>query len=127
MDLIENLKAALNGEEVEKVPAISATAAAVEEAFPGAEVSWPSAHQDAQEMARLGISLHKQAGLECARVPFDLTAEAEAFGCTVDLGGIYRNSQKRIPRSTCSSRYGRSIHISRSLIRCRRLSKNVKN
>ena len=55
MDLIENLKAALNGEEVEKVPAISATAAAVEEAFPGAEVSWPSAHQDAQEMARLGI------------------------------------------------------------------------
>ncbi len=88
MDLIENLKAALNGEEVEKVPAISATAAAVEEAFPGAEVSWPSAHQDAEEMARLGISLHKQAGLECARVPFDLTAEAEAFGCEVDLGDM---------------------------------------
>ncbi|OED29592.1 methylcobamide:CoM methyltransferase MtaA [Methanosphaera sp. WGK6] len=88
MDLIENLKAALNGEEVEKVPAISATAAAVEEAFPGAEVSWPEAHQDAEQMARLGISLHEQAGLECARIPFDLTAEAEAFGCTVDLGDM---------------------------------------
>lgn len=86
MDLIENLNAALNGEEVEKVPAISATAAAVQEAFAGANVSWPSAHQDAEEMARLGISLHEQAGLECARVPFDLTAEAEAFGCEVDLG-----------------------------------------
>lgn len=88
MDLIENLNAALSGEEVEKTPAISATAAAVIEAFPGAEVSWPSAHTDAQEMARLGISLHEQAGLECARVPFDLTAEAEAFGCEVDLGDM---------------------------------------
>ena len=88
MDLIENLKAALNDEEVEKVPAISATAAAVEEAFPGANVSWPSAHTNAEEMARLGASLHDQAGLECARVPFDLTAEAEAFGCEVDLGDM---------------------------------------
>ncbi len=88
MDLIENLKAALNGEEVEKTPAISATAAAVEEAFPGAGVSWPSAHLNADEMAKLGISLHEQAGLECARVPFDLTAEAEAFGCEVDLGDM---------------------------------------
>lgn len=88
MDLIENLNAALSGEEVEKVPVISATAAAIEEAFPGANVSWPSAHQDAEEMARLGISLHEQAGLECARVPFDLTAEAEAFGCEVDLGDM---------------------------------------
>ena len=87
-DLIENLKAALNGEEVEKVPAISATAAAVEEAFPAANVSWPEAHKDAEQMARLGISLHEQAGLECARVPFDLTAEAEAFGCEVDLGDM---------------------------------------
>ena len=75
MDLIENLKAALNGEEVEKVPAISATAAAVEEAFPAANVSWPEAHKDAEQMARLGIS-------------FDLTAEAEAFGCEVDLGDM---------------------------------------
>lgn len=88
MDLIENLKAALNGEDVEKVPAISATAAAVEEAFPGAGVTWPEAHKDAEQMAKLGISLHEQAGLENARVPFDLTAEAEAFGCEVDLGDM---------------------------------------
>ena len=88
MDLIENLKAALNDEEVEKVPVISATAAAVEEAFPGANVSWPKAHQDVDEMVRLGVSLHEQAGLECARIPFDLTAEAEAFGCEVDLGDM---------------------------------------
>lgn len=88
MDLIENLNAAFNGDEVEKTPAISATAAAVIEAFDAAQVSWPSAHTDAQEMARLGISLHEQAGLECARVPFDLTAEAEAFGCEVDLGDL---------------------------------------
>ncbi len=88
MDLIENLKAALNGEEVEKVPAVSATAAAIEDAFPGAGVTWPEAHKDVEEMAKLGISLHEQAGLECARIPFDLTAEAEAFGCQVDLGNM---------------------------------------
>ena len=88
MDLIENLKAALNGEEVEKVPAISATAAAVEEAFPAAGVTWPDAHKDAEQMAKLGVSLHEQVGLECARIPFDLTAEAEAFGCEVDLGDM---------------------------------------
>ncbi len=88
MNLIENLKAALNGEEVEKVPAVSVTAAAVEEAFPAAGVSWPEAHKDAEQMAKLGISLYEQAGLECARVPFDLTAEAEAFGCKVDLGDL---------------------------------------
>ncbi|MDD6285834.1 MAG: methylcobamide:CoM methyltransferase MtaA [Methanobacteriaceae archaeon] len=88
MDLIENLKAALNGEEVEKVPAISATAAAVEEAFPAAGVTWPDAHKDAEQMAKLGVSLHEQVGLECARIPFDLTAEAEAFGCEVDLGNM---------------------------------------
>jgi [methyl-Co(III) methanol-specific corrinoid protein]:coenzyme M methyltransferase len=88
MDLIENLKAALNNEEVEKVPVISATAAAIEDAFPAANVSWPKAHQDVDEMVRLGVSLHEQAGLECARIPFDLTAEAEAFGCEVDLGDM---------------------------------------
>ena len=88
MDLIENLKAALNDEEVEKVPVISATAAAIEDAFPAANVSWPKAHQDVDEMVRLGVSLHEQAGLECARIPFDLTAEAEAFGCEVDLGDM---------------------------------------
>ena len=88
MDLIDNLKAALNGEEVDVVPAISATAAAVEEAFPAAGVSWPEAHTDAEQMAKLGIALHEQAGLECARIPFDLTAEAEAFGCKVDLGDM---------------------------------------
>ncbi|RAP49253.1 MAG: methyltransferase, partial [Methanosphaera sp. rholeuAM74] len=88
MDLIDNLKAALNDEEVEKVPVISATAAAIEDAFPAANVSWPKAHQDVDEMVRLGVSLHEQAGLECARIPFDLTAEAEAFGCEVDLGDM---------------------------------------
>ena len=38
MDLIENLKAALNGEEVEKVTAISAIEGEVEEEVTGAEV-----------------------------------------------------------------------------------------
>ena len=38
MDLIENLKNALNNEEVDIVPAVSVTAAAVEETFPAAGI-----------------------------------------------------------------------------------------
>ena len=98
MDLIENLKNALNNEEVDIVPAVSVTAAAVEETFPAAGVSWPEAHKDPEQMAKLGIALHEQAGLECARIPFDLTAEAEAMGCEVDL----RDANEHIPEITSS-------------------------
>lgn len=34
--------------------------------------------------------LYELAGLECARIPFCLTVEAEAMGCKVDLGGTIR-------------------------------------
>jgi [methyl-Co(III) methanol-specific corrinoid protein]:coenzyme M methyltransferase len=51
---------------------------------------WPEAHTDAKQMAMLGAAGAKVFGFENARIPFCLTVEAEAFGCTVDLGKVDR-------------------------------------
>lgn len=83
MDLINNLKNALNNKKVEKIPAISATSIAIFDTFNTSEVSWPQAHYDPKLMTKLGLSLYKQAKLENARIPFDMTSEAEAFGCKI--------------------------------------------
>lgn len=88
MNLIDNLQAALNGEDVEKTPVVSVTQVGIVDAMAASETSWPTAHEDAEQMARLGAALYEQAGLECARVPFDLNIEAEAMGCPVNLGNM---------------------------------------
>ncbi len=86
MDIVQNLRDALNGKEVEKIPAVSPTTAGVYEAFEKAHAAYPEVHTDVDQMVRLALSLHEQVGLESARVPFCLTGEAEVFGCKVDLG-----------------------------------------
>lgn len=83
MDLITNLKDALNNKNVEKIPVISATSIAIFDTFNTCNVSWPKAHSDVKQMTKLGISLNKQAQLENARIPFDMTSEAEVFGCKI--------------------------------------------
>jgi [methyl-Co(III) methanol-specific corrinoid protein]:coenzyme M methyltransferase len=52
--------------------------------------SWPEAHTDPEQMATLASSLYELVGLECARLPFCLTVEAEALGCDVSLGNNER-------------------------------------
>ncbi len=47
---------------------------------------WPKAQQSAREMAGLAWACHEIAGIESVRVPFDLTVEAEAMGCSVRFG-----------------------------------------
>ena len=46
-------------------------------------LTFPDAHKDPKKMADLAIASHKLTGLECIRVPFDFTAEDEAFGATI--------------------------------------------
>lgn len=46
---------------------------------------WPQAHKDASKMADLSYGAWKYAGIESVRVPFCLTVEAEALGCSIDL------------------------------------------
>ena len=58
----------------------------------GAE--WPDAHYDTDKMVRLALQPSEMFGLPIARVPFDITAEAESLGCTVTRGT--RDSQPMI-------------------------------
>ena len=97
MNLKENLENALSGEEVEIKPVISVTQAGIVEAMAKTNTSWPEAHKDAQQMATLGSSLHELVGLECARIPFGLTIEAQSMGAEVNLG-----NNERTPEVTSS-------------------------
>lgn len=86
MNLKENLLKVLSGEKMDITPVISVTQIGIVEAMEKTGVYWPDAHTDPEKMATLGSSLYELAGLECARIPFCLTVEAEAMGCKVDLG-----------------------------------------
>jgi [methyl-Co(III) methanol-specific corrinoid protein]:coenzyme M methyltransferase len=86
MNLKENVLKVLSGENVDITPVISVTQIGIVEAMEKTGAFWPEAHTDAEKMATLGSSLYELVGLECARIPFCLTVEAEAMGCKVDLG-----------------------------------------
>ncbi len=93
MDLIENLKNAFAGKEVEKVPVASIVSVALVEGMEKTGAGFPQSHIDAEKMVTLGESAHKFAGLESINIPFDLAIEAEAMGCKVDL----RDANEHIP------------------------------
>ncbi len=93
MNLKENLINSLSGKDVDITPVISVTQVGIVEAMEKTDSFWPDAHTDAKKMAELGGSLYELAGLECARIPFDLTIEADAMGCRVDMGTEDRTPQ----------------------------------
>jgi [methyl-Co(III) methanol-specific corrinoid protein]:coenzyme M methyltransferase len=66
----------------------------VTEVMDQAGCSWPQAHVDARQMARLTLAAHELAGIENLGVPFCMTAEAESLGAEVGLGS--RESEPRV-------------------------------
>ena len=48
--------------------------------------SWPDAHRDIDKMVRLALQPSEMFGFATARVPYDVSAEAEAIGCFVNAG-----------------------------------------
>jgi [methyl-Co(III) methanol-specific corrinoid protein]:coenzyme M methyltransferase len=66
----------------------------VTEVMDQAGCSWPEAHGDARQMARLTLAAHELAGIENLGVPFCMTAEAEGLGAAVGLGS--RESEPRV-------------------------------
>lgn len=93
MNLKNNVLKVLSGEKTDLTPVISVTQLGIVEAMEQTDSFWPEAHENADKMATLGSSLYELAGLECARIPFCLTVEAEALGCEVDLGDKERTPQ----------------------------------
>ncbi|HIH35356.1 MAG TPA: MtaA/CmuA family methyltransferase [Methanosphaera sp.] len=86
MNYKKNLENVLNGKEVDITPVITVTQSGILDAMKLTGTSWPTAHEDPEQMATLGASLHELAGLEDAKIPFCLAVEAESMGCEVDLG-----------------------------------------
>jgi [methyl-Co(III) methanol-specific corrinoid protein]:coenzyme M methyltransferase len=70
--------------EVDRTPIVSFTQTGTIDLMKESGAFWPKANKDANAMADLGISAHKIAGFEAVRIPFGVTAEAEALGCKID-------------------------------------------
>lgn len=86
MNLRDNLNNALEGKEVEKVPAASITSVALMDSMTKLGIFFPEGHTDPEKMAKIGASAYEYAGIEGINIPFDLTIESESIGCEVDLG-----------------------------------------
>ncbi len=60
-------------------------------------VFWPEANFDARKMAELALQPSKVLGFATARIPFSVSAEAEAIGCFINPGR--KNSQPYVTGS----------------------------
>ncbi|AKB26595.1 Methylcobalamin:coenzyme M methyltransferase, methylamine-specific [Methanosarcina sp. MTP4] len=82
----ERLYRALRKQPVDRMPSACFTQTATVEQMEACGAHWPEAHEDAEKMATLAEAGHTVIGFEAVRVPFDITAEAELFGCGIKAG-----------------------------------------
>jgi [methyl-Co(III) methylamine-specific corrinoid protein]:coenzyme M methyltransferase len=82
----ERLARALTGKPVDRMPAVSFTQTGTVEQMEAAGAFWPEANGNAETMAKLAEAGHTVIGFEAVRVPFDISAEAEFFGCDIKAG-----------------------------------------
>ncbi|MGB9927451.1 MAG: methylcobamide:CoM methyltransferase MtbA [Methanosarcina sp.] len=84
----ERLYRKLRKQQVDRMPAVCFTQTATIEQMEASGAYWPDAHGDAEKMATLAEAGHTVIGFEAVRVPFDITAEAELFGCGIKAGDL---------------------------------------
>lgn len=84
----ERLYRALRKQPVDRMPAVCFTQTGTVEQMEACGAYWPEAHGDAEKMATLAEAAHTVVGFEAVRVPFDITAEAELFGCGIKAGDL---------------------------------------
>lgn len=82
----ERLVRVLQGEKVDRMPAVCVTQTGTVDQMEAVDVFWPEANYDAEKLAALAEAGHTVLGFEAIRVPFDITAEAEFFGCEIKDG-----------------------------------------
>jgi len=83
----ERVLAALSREKTDRAPVGVFTQSATIEQMEASGAKWPEAHTDPVKMGELAAAAATVIGFDTIRIPFDLTAEAELLGATVDLGG----------------------------------------
>ncbi|MDR3337711.1 MAG: hypothetical protein LBT16_10950 [Treponema sp.] len=97
----ENLLAALGGEKPAYRPVISVCQYATYDLMKETGTSWPKAHTDAAEMAKLSAGGRRVFGLDAVRVPYGQTNEAQAFGAVL-VEGETELSLPSIARHPCA-------------------------
>jgi [methyl-Co(III) methanol-specific corrinoid protein]:coenzyme M methyltransferase len=86
MNSLERILAALNHEQADRIPVTGFLTAVTAEMMEQCGFNWAEAHYDAEKLVKLAAAAHEQCGLETIKLPFDMTAEAEALGGRIDAG-----------------------------------------
>lgn len=86
MNSRERVIEALSGNGPEVPPVAIFTQSGTVGQMDAVGASWPDAHTDPEKMAALGCAQAEIFGFESVRVPFDIVAEADSLGCTVNPG-----------------------------------------
>jgi MtaA/CmuA family methyltransferase len=80
----------LNLEEVDRVPVVSPLQTGTIDLMKASGAFWPDAHNNPKLMATLARAAHTLVGIESVRVPFDVSADATAFGAVTGKETIDR-------------------------------------
>lgn len=98
----ERLLKVLHKEAVDRNPCISPMQTGIIGLMQASGSFWPDAHHDPQKMAELALAANRFAGLESARVPFEMSVDASAFGVKVADRALLRRPmilERRIQNS----------------------------
>ena len=86
MNLTERLLRVLNHLPVDRAPVTGFLVSVTVELMEATGVRLPESHHDPRLMVTLASAAHEILGLESMKLPFDMTAEAEALGAKIDYG-----------------------------------------
>jgi MtaA/CmuA family methyltransferase len=86
MDTRERFLNAMTGSETDRMPAACPLQTGTLDLMRLSGAYWPDAHRDAKKMALLSLAASTYAGVESARLPFDVVVDAEAFGAKIGYG-----------------------------------------
>lgn len=87
MDMRERFINALRGDAIDRMPAACPLQTGTLDLMKLSRSKWPEAHRDAKGMAMLSLAASTFAGVESARLPFDVVLDAEALGARINFGG----------------------------------------
>jgi [methyl-Co(III) methanol-specific corrinoid protein]:coenzyme M methyltransferase len=90
MNTKDEIVAAMNGENVDSPPPALFSQTGTISMMESSGARWPEANYNEDLMIELALQPSKQFGFATIRIPFDITAEAEAIGCTIDRGSNAR-------------------------------------
>ncbi len=73
----------MTGLETDRMPAACPLQTGTLDLMRLSDAYWPEAHRDAKKMALLSLAASTYAGVESARLPFDIALDAEALGAKI--------------------------------------------